>query len=231
MNTVSKPRLVITGSEGLIGRELTRHFGGRFAVLALDLALGHDLSDDQFVSQWFAENRDLYGIIVAHAFNPVPTRDARKVEPTDVPLAELRRYFEVNTISAFNVCRHFITNNARGAIVNISSLYGVLSPRHELYRDFVKPIGYSLSKAAVVAMGKYLATYYAPQFRINTVVLGGVADPAQDPAFVSNYSRNVPMRRLMNLNEVFSVFDFLLDEGSSYVTGSEFVVDGGWTAW
>lgn len=226
-----KPRLVITGSEGLIGRELIRHFENQFSIFRLDLVLGHDLASDEFVSQWFAENRDLYGMIVAHAFNPVPTRDARKVEPIDVPLDELRRYFEVNSVSAFNVCRHFIANNTGGSLINISSLYGVVSPRHDIYQDFVKPIGYSLSKAAVIAMGKYLATYYAPQFRINTVILGGVADPAQDPTFVSDYSRNVPMGRLMNLNEIFSVFDFLLDNRSSYVTGSEFVVDGGWTAW
>jgi NAD(P)-dependent dehydrogenase (short-subunit alcohol dehydrogenase family) len=231
MTLQSKPNLVITGSEGLIGRELTRHFENRFSILRLDLDLGHDLTSDAFVSRWFAKNRELYGMIVAHAFNPVPTSGAHRIEPIDVSLDELRRYFEVNSTSVFNVCRHFIGNNTGGSIVNISSLYGVLSPRHDIYRDFVKPIGYSLSKAAVIAMGKYMAAYYAPQFRFNTVVLGGVSDPAQDATFVSNYSRNVPMGRLMKLNEVLSVFDFLLDDRSSYVTGSEVVVDGGWTAW
>jgi len=230
-DSVSMPRLVITGSEGLIGRELARHFAESFTILKLDLALGHDLTDEAFVSQWFAENRDLYGMIVAHAFNPVPTPDAIKIEPTDVTLGEIRGYFEVNTVSAFNICRHFIANNKGGTIVNISSLYSVQSPRHDIYQNFVKPIGYSLSKAAVVAMGKYLATYYAPDFRINTVILGGVADPKQDRTFVSNYSQNVPMKRLMRSDEVISVFDFLLDHRSSYVTGSEVFVDGGWTSW
>jgi len=80
-------------------------------------------------------------------------------------------------------------------------------------------------------MSKYLATYYAPDFRVNTVVLGGVFDKDIDSEFVRRYSENVPIGRMMNLTEITPVFDFLLDERSGYVTGSEFVVDGGWTSW
>lgn len=80
-------------------------------------------------------------------------------------------------------------------------------------------------------MSKYLATYYAPNFRINTVVLGGIYDPKMKNDFVSNYSRNVPMKRMMYLDEIIPIFEFLLNKKSSYVTGAEFHIDGGWTAW
>ena len=80
-------------------------------------------------------------------------------------------------------------------------------------------------------MSKYLSTYYAENFNINTVVFGGVYDNRLDQDFVNNYNRNVPMKRMMEIDEVLSVFDFLLDEKSSYVNGTEIIVDGGWTAW
>ena len=116
-------------------------------------------------------------------------------------------------------------------IINISSLYGAVSPRHDIYTNFTKPIGYSISKAGVVIMSKYLATYYAPDIRVNTVVFGGVSGLTYDPEFVTKYAAHTPMRRLMRPDETISVFEFLLDERSSYATGAEFYVDGGWTAW
>ena len=226
-------RLVITGSEGLIGRRLGRHFGGRFQVLKLDLSLGHDLTDESFVGEWFEKNKNLYGMIVCHAYNaPVqPVKVDNKIEPHQMPLDELRRYFEANSISPFNLCRHFIKNNKKGSIINISSIYGTVSPRHSIYKDFVKSIGYPMSKAALNMMTKYLATYYAPNFRLNTVVFGGVSDGKQNPEFEAAYSQHAPLKRLMRAEETISVFDFLLDERSSYMTGAEIFVDGGWTAW
>ena len=80
-------------------------------------------------------------------------------------------------------------------------------------------------------MSKYLAAYYAPDIRVNTVMFGGISDPNQDPSFVQQYGAHVPAKRLMRLDETISVFEFLLDERSSYVTGTEIMVDGGWTAW
>ncbi len=227
-----KKRLVITGSEGLIGRRLVSHFKKDYEILRLDLTLGHNLSDQEFVASWFKKNKNLYGLIVCHAHNPVPTIDTKKVEPIDMPLQELRDYLEINTVSAFDVCRNFIRNNKNGVIINISSLYGSVAPKHHIYKNFVKPIGYSVSKAGVVIMSKYLATYYAPHIRVNTVIFGGVNDPNnQDPEFIAQYSKQAPAQRLMHLDETIPVFEFLLHEKASYVTGAEFYVDGGWTAW
>src|SRR3989344_164866 len=226
-----KKKLVITGSEGLIGKKLAAHFKDTYEVLPLDRTLGHDLSDEDFVKKWFGEHTGLYGMIVCHAYNPVPTKDSKKIEPTDVPLSEVRDSLDVNAVSAFSVCRNFIKNNPKGSIINISSLYAAVSPKHHIYKDFVKHIGYSMSKASVVIMSKYLATYYAPDIRVNTVVFGGVEDPKQDAGFVKKYNAETPMKRMMRLEETISVFEFLLDERSSYVTGTEVYVDGGWTAW
>ena len=227
----SKKRIVVTGSEGLIGSKICEHFNDDYEVLRLDLSLGNDLTDENFVKEWFSNNKNLYGMIVCHAYNPLPLENTTKVEPIDVSLDEIKDYLNVNVVSAFDVCKNFIRNNDSGRVINISSLYSVVSPKHFIYDDFTKPIGYSMSKSAVVLMSKYLSTYYADKFNINTVIFGGVYDERFDKNFVKNYNKNVPMNRMMNIDEVTSVFDFLLDEKSSYVNGTEITIDGGWTAW
>lgn len=226
-----KKKLVITGSEGLIGKKLVKHFKKKYEVIPLDLQLGHDLTDEEFVKAWFKKNKYLYGLILCHAYNPVPEKNAKPVSPIDVPLEEVREFFNVNTASVYSLSRQFIKNNKKGVIITVGSIYGTRAPKHHIYKDFVKHIGYSISKAGMTMMSKYLATYYAPHFRINTVVLGGIADPKQEASFVKNYSANTPMKRLMDTKEILPVFELLLHEKSTSITGTEIYVDGGWTAW
>jgi len=223
-------KVVITGGEGLIGTKLKEYFKDKFEILSLDISLGHDLTDENFVKRFFKENKNLYGLIVLHAYNPLPLKNTTKIEPVDFELNEIKDYLNVNVVSAFDVCRNFIKNNKKGKIVNVSSLYGEVAPKHHIYDNFTKHIGYSLSKSSVVMMTKYLATYY-PEFNINTVILGGVYQKEFDKNFVKKYNENTPIKRMMDVNEVTSCFDFLLKEESSYVTGTEIKVDGGWTAW
>ena len=224
-------KLLITGSEGLIGRKLVKHYNEKYEILKLDLALGHDLTNEDFVKEWFKSNKNISAIIILHAYNPVPSKNSVAVEPIDVPTSEIQTYMNINLISVFNCCRYFIKYNKSGNIVNISSLYGIKSPKHHIYNNFVKPIGYSLSKSSIISLSKYLSSYYAPDFRINTVIFGGLEDDKQDISFVKKYSENVPMKRMMKSEEIYSVFDFLLDSNNSYTTGTEIVVDGGWTSW
>jgi len=223
-------KIVITGSEGLIGTKLKEYFHNKFEILNLDISLGHDLTDENFVKDFFKKNKNLYGLIVLHAYNPLPLKNTTKIEPVDFDLNEIKDYLNVNVISAFDVCRNFIKNNKNGKIINVSSLYGEVAPKHHIYDNFTKHIGYGLSKSSVVMMTKYLATYY-PNFNINTVILGGVYQEEFDKNFVKKYNENTPIKRMMNINEVTSCFDFLLKKESSYITGTEIKVDGGWTAW
>jgi NAD(P)-dependent dehydrogenase (short-subunit alcohol dehydrogenase family) len=227
----SKKRIVITGASGLIGKEIIKSLSEEYDVLPLDRELGHDLTDELFVEEWFSQNNNLHGMIVCHAFNPLPLKDSKKIEPIDQSLEEIRSYYEVNVVSAFNVCRHYIKNNEGGSIINISSLYGLNSPKHKIYNNYTKPIGYSLTKSSIILMTKYLSSYYAPRHRLNVVVLGGVYDERFDKTFVKKYNENVPFGRMMNIDETSGIFKFLLSENSSYATGAVFTIDGGWTTW
>ena len=126
----------------------------------------------------------------------------------------------------------------RGSIVNVSSIYGILSPVQSLYafrqtggEKFVKPVAYSVSKSAVLNLTRYLATYWARSgVRVNTVTLAGVADD-QPEAFVEAYTARIPVGRMAEPREYVGVVVFLASDASSYVTGANLVVDGGWSAW
>ena len=131
-----------------------------------------------------------------------------------------------------------MAREGRGSIVNISSVYGMLSPVQDLYEfrrargeTFVKPVAYSVSKGAVVNLTRYLATYWAKDgVRVNTLTLAGVWND-QPQEFLDAFAARSPMGRMLDEREALGALVFLGSDASSYVTGSNLVVDGGWSAW
>ena len=124
----------------------------------------------------------------------------------------------------------------RGSIINISSIYGIVSPDPKIYENknkkkkFIKPIPYSVSKSAIINLTKYLAVYWAKKnVRVNNLILGGMQNK-QNKTFVKNYSNRVPFGRMAKVNEYNGSILFLSSNLSSYMTGSNLVVDGGWTS-
>jgi NAD(P)-dependent dehydrogenase (short-subunit alcohol dehydrogenase family) len=126
----------------------------------------------------------------------------------------------------------------RGSIINVSSIYGIVSPDQRLYQyrresgpAFYKPVAYSVSKSALFNLTRYLATYWGPMgVRVNTVTFGGVFDN-QDPRFRAEYEARVPLGRMASVDDYNGTVVYLLSDASGYMTGSNIVVDGGWTAW
>jgi len=159
----------------------------------------------------------------------------------DFPTGMWQAALAVNLTGPF-LCARAVTPYMRaqraGVIVNVSSTYGLVGPDQRLYASddptvppSFKPVTYSVTKSAMVGLTRYLATYFAGTgIRVNTLTPGGVFND-QSPEFVHRYEARTPMGRMAERHEYNAALVFLLSDDSSYMTGSNLVIDGGWTAW
>lgn len=254
--------VAITGGSGQLGRRFTSALAERGARVAiLDLQPPKDSAsrgkDDVLFVEADVTRRDSleaalsqisgkwevpHALINNAALDSPPGSPAAENGPfEDFPLESWTRALEVNLTGAFLACQVFggaMAEAGRGSIINVSSIYGVISPDQRIYEyrrtggdAFFKPAAYSASKSGLLNLTRYLATYWAPRgVRVNTLTLGGVFND-QDPRFLKGYCARVPLGRMADEREYEGPVLFLCSEASSYMTGSNLVVDGGWTAW
>lgn len=158
----------------------------------------------------------------------------------DYPLDQWNSAINVNLTGMFLVTqacvKPMIAQGKKGSIINICSTYGLNGPDQRIYikddeRVAFKPVYYSVTKAGVMGFTKYLAAYYAEtEIRVNALTPGGVYNNHED-YFVKNYSAKTIMGRMAKKDEMNGALLFLASDASSYMTGNNVVVDGGWTAW
>jgi len=222
-------KVIITGARGLIGTAVTKYLKEmKYKVVELDLTLGHDLTDEKFVKEWFSKNL-ASSLVNLFALNDhiEPGRKSNKL--FDISLDLFNNFLQVNIIALFSVCREYARSNSSGSIVNFASTYGHVSPNPKLYEPNEKNIAYGISKAGVIQLTKHLAVHLAPHFRVNCIAPGGVKHK-QSPEFQSLYGSLTPLGRMMEVEEICGMVEFLISNKSSYCTGGVYVVDGGWTA-
>lgn len=158
----------------------------------------------------------------------------------DYPLDLWNSALNVNLTGMFlmtQACvKPMIEQGNKGSIINICSTYGLNGPDQRIYikegkRVAFKPVYYTVTKAGVMGFTKYLAAYYAgTDIRVNALTPGGVFNNHED-YFVQNYSAKTIIGRMANKDEMNGALLFLASDASSYMTGNNVVVDGGWTAW
>jgi NAD(P)-dependent dehydrogenase (short-subunit alcohol dehydrogenase family) len=241
---------VVTGGAGRLGREIVcglEEQGARVAVF--DLAAKRfavDVTDrgaiesavDEVTHEWETPHI----LVNAAALDSPPDAPPEEVGPVEsYPEQSFDQVMDVNVKGTFLSCQVVgarMAEEGRGSIVNVSSIYGMLSPVQELYdfrrregETFFKPVAYSVSKSALYNLTRYLATYWAKQgVRVNTLTLAGVWDE-QPQEFVDAYTGRMPLGRMADVKEIVGPVVFLASDASSYVTGSNLIVDGGWSAW
>jgi NAD(P)-dependent dehydrogenase (short-subunit alcohol dehydrogenase family) len=241
---------VVTGGAGRLGREIVRGLeeqGARVAVF--DVAAERfavDVTDRSAIERAAAEVAQEWEtphiLVNAAALDSPPSAPPEEVGPVEsYPEQSFDEVMEVNVKGTFLCCQVFgarMAEEGRGSIVNVSSIYGMLSPVQELYdfrrsegEKFFKPVAYSVSKSALYNLTRYLATYWAKKgVRVNTLTLAGVWDE-QPREFVDAYTARMPVGRMADVKEIVGPVVFLASDASSYVTGANLVADGGWSAW
>jgi NAD(P)-dependent dehydrogenase (short-subunit alcohol dehydrogenase family) len=170
----------------------------------------------------------------------VEKRSGDPVPFEEHPLAGWRHTLDVNVTGTFLCCQTFGAHMARrgsGSIINVASTYGIVAPNQSLYRDstglqrMYKSAAYSTSKGAVLSLTRHLAAYWGScGVRVNALSPGGVEN-GQDQDFIERYSDRTPLRRMAKVTDYRGAIVFLASEASSYLTGANIVVDGGFTIW
>ena len=221
--------IIITGSTGNLGKPISDHLARKNTVIDLAKSLGHDLTDENFVKTFFKDNKaDILVNLFGLNDHVKKSNNSYDLDLFGISLESFREFMEVNLTSLFSVCREYARNNKAGSIINFSSIYGLVSPRPDLYTKNEKHIGYGVSKSGVIQITKHLAAHLAPNIRVNCIAPGGV-QTEEIKEFSKQYSQHVPMKRMMKPHELFGIIDYLCSESSSYTTGAVFVIDGGWT--
>lgn len=152
-----------------------------------------------------------------------------------ISLEDWNRVLAVNMTGTMLLSRttapHMLAGEG-GVIINLSSIYGIVAPDQRIYGSsgINSPLVYGMTKAALVQMTRYLATYWAPKIRVNCLTPGGLFND-QDEQFINNYVAKTPLGRMAGPNDLKGAILYLASNASAWVTGQNLVVDGGWTAW
>ena len=160
------------------------------------------------------------------------------------PEEVFREVVDINLVGTFLCCqavgKRMVEAGKGGSIINIGSIYGMVSPVQDIYAykekmtgvPFIKPVAYSAAKSGVYNLTRYLACYWGKKgIRVNTLSPAGVWRDTQDQYFQANFCARMPMGRMSREDEFNGPLIFLASNASSFMTGANLVVDGGWTAW
>ena len=253
---------IVTGAAGQLGGEYVRCLLGAGAkVGAFDINFDNpksildsidspellkvrvDITDRASIEKGLKEVTERLGspsILVNNAAIDAPPNSTEvDTGPFETyPESSWDRMMEVNLKGMMLCCQVIgghMAQKGGGSIINIASIYGILSPDQRIYeykdKPFFKPVSYCVSKSGVLNLTRYLATYWAKKnVRVNTLTLGGVFNN-QDETFLKNYSSKVPLGRMARADEYNGAILFLASDASSYMTGANLVVDGGYSCW
>jgi 2-deoxy-D-gluconate 3-dehydrogenase len=217
--------------------------GYRARGLAADITRPDSVK--QLVEAVLAEFGRLDVLVNSAALDPKfdPEAVKRGITPgrfEDYPLEQWNAALNVNLTGMFLVTQACVApmlgQGRKGSIINICSTYGLNGPDQRIYGregqpQTYKPVYYSVTKAGVLGFTKYLAAYYmGTEIRVNALTPGGVFNN-HDEIFTANYSARTILGRMARRDEMNGALLFLASEASSYMTGGNVVVDGGWTAW
>jgi len=151
-------------------------------------------------------------------------------------LSEWNKELSVNLTGIFLCCQEvgkIMVKQKNGVVINISSIYGNVAPDHRIYKNngLNPTISYSVTKGGIISLTKYLASYWHKDgIRVNTLSLGGVENK-QNKEFIKKYSNKTMIGRMAKKDEFTGMLLLLSSDASSYITGSNILIDGGWTSW
>lgn len=250
---------IVTGGDGLLGKELCRGLGefGATVIIGsndkknglkvsknLKTEIGTDNISYRYLNITSAKSIENFLSYILKEFGKVDIL-VNNAYPRNEKYGTIFenvefKSFNENVISHmggyFQVCQKIaqqMIKQKSGVIVNIGSIYGVLGPDFSIYdkTNMTMPVEYSLVKGGIINFTRYLATYLAPyNIRVNTISPGGIFHK-QPAIFVERYCQRIPQRRMAKAEDIVGSLIFLVSDASEYITGQNIMVDGGLSVW
>ena len=239
-------RLILTGRNEKRLEEIRRELeemGTKVLVLTFDVRDSQKAKQqiDNLPEEW----KEIDVLVNNAGIDTQPSAPPEVSGPfEDFPEEVFREVVDTNLVGTFLMCqavgKRMVKAGKGGSIINVGSIYGMLSPIQDIYAykkeqtgvPFIKPVAYSAAKSGIYNLTRYLATYWGEKgIRVNTLTPAGVWRDTQDATFIHNFTERMPMKRMSHENEYNGAVIFLASKASSFMTGSNLVIDGGWTAW
>ena len=252
---MKKKILFITGCEGQIGQATVNYFSERaWDCYGMDKVNKTKLNSLKFYQKGDVSERisfkDLFSAIKLESNIEYQISLLNNAGVAVFTSSEERTYEEYKYVSDVNLLgpifgiteffKHFSSqknefNLSRLRILNISSIYGLISPNQKIYTDTSRNSSeiYGATKAGLIQLTKYFASRYADSnLQVNCIAPGGILNKeVQGPEFIKNYSNLVPLNRLCNVEELVNLIYSILNTDCSYLTGQTISLDGGMTTW
>ena len=239
-----KKIILITGSSGLLGTDLTINLLNKgHIVIGLDLK--NKIKNNNFffkkvdltkenqikksINNIFIKFKKIDVIINNAAYSPYSDFLSRDYK-------EFKKTIDVNLFAPFSIIQNYYRNfkkfkNVRGNIINIASIYGIISPNMQIYENKKKINSevYGASKAGLIQLTKYFGNIFAKdKISVNAISPGGILNKkTQTKKFITRYSNNVPHNRMAETKEVVELILYLVNKKENYTTGHNFIIDGG----
>lgn len=237
--------IIVTGGSGLLGKCIINKIlqeGGLPINADISVETNKDLSnikcditDEISIKNTITIINEKYGKIDGLVNNAYPRTKNWGVKFEEIPFDSWQKNVDWQLNSQFLFCQQVfevMKKQQSGSIVNMASIYGIVGPDFTVYDNtsMTMPAAYSAIKGGLINFTRYIASYFGQyNIRVNCVSPGGIFD-SQNPIFVENYNKKVPLKRMGLPEDIADPVAFLLSDGASYITGHNLVIDGGWTA-
>lgn len=255
---LDKKTIIVTGACGLLGREICNglaELDAQIVIADIDILSSEklqkelqeqynttvitfplDINSEESVNRLVDELSNKAIIVDGLVNNAYPRNATYGTVFEEITMDSWRENIDMHLNGYFNISQkiaRLMMQHNRGNIVNIASIYGMLGPDFKIYEgtEMTMPAEYAAIKGAIINFTRYLATYLAPyNIRVNCLSPGGIFND-QPESFVENYKQRTPMGRMGIPEDIAGTALFLLSDLSSYMTGQNIVVDGGWSVW
>lgn len=238
--------IIVTGGKGLLGSAIVRHCRdagadvysaeistkGSEDAWSLPLDIGDEASIQRCIETVFAKHGRIDGLVNC----AYPRTDDWRLTFEEVPAESFRKNLDMHLTGYILCCRAVLEKmkaQKTGSVINVASIYGMVAPDFSLYEGTsitTSPAAYAAIKGGLIQMTRYLASYYGRYgIRVNAISPGGVFD-SHPKEFERKYSARTMLGRMAEPDDIAPGAVYLLSDASSYITGHNLVIDGGWTA-